>query len=191
MPSFLALSVRFSWMPEPGKTMTPIGRTSRIWALRLKGAALASRGRVGEELRGMGGLDQRQALGDETLQFDRSDLRAVLLLLAPVLRALVVVELTLDPVGRAMEQIDGRPQQLLEIGLETSITERRDERIEDVDDGAGDSSGCRQRSGVGIVLERTVAINLELGEDVIGRGCVVYGLEVGIVAVGRHGDFFF
>ena len=30
-------------MPEPGKTMTPIGRTSRIWSLRLKGAALAWR----------------------------------------------------------------------------------------------------------------------------------------------------
>ena len=26
-------------MPEPGNTMTPIGRTSRIWSLRLKGAA--------------------------------------------------------------------------------------------------------------------------------------------------------
>ena len=27
-------------MPEPGKTMTPMGRTSSIWSLRLKGAAL-------------------------------------------------------------------------------------------------------------------------------------------------------
>jgi len=26
-------------MPEPGKTMTPIGSTARIWSLRLKGAA--------------------------------------------------------------------------------------------------------------------------------------------------------
>lgn len=30
MPSFLALSARLSWMPVPGKTMTPIGRTSSI-----------------------------------------------------------------------------------------------------------------------------------------------------------------
>jgi len=30
MPSFLALSARFAEMPEPGKTMTPIGNTSRI-----------------------------------------------------------------------------------------------------------------------------------------------------------------
>ncbi len=40
------------------------------------------------------------------------------------------------------------------------------------------------------VLEGTMAIELELGEDVIGRGCVVHGLEVGIV-VGRHGDVLF
>ena len=39
MPSFLALSARFAEMPEPGNTMTPIGRTSSIWSLRLNGAA--------------------------------------------------------------------------------------------------------------------------------------------------------
>jgi len=41
MPSFLALSARFAEMPEPGNTMTPIGSKSRIWSLRLKGAAFA------------------------------------------------------------------------------------------------------------------------------------------------------
>lgn len=41
MPSLRALSARFSWMPEPGNTMTPIGNISRIWSLRLKGAAFA------------------------------------------------------------------------------------------------------------------------------------------------------
>ena len=41
MPSFFALSARFAEMPEPGNTMTPIGRTSRIRSLRLNGAALA------------------------------------------------------------------------------------------------------------------------------------------------------
>src|SRR5262249_25779863 len=47
MPSFLALSARLAEMPEPGKTMTPIGSTSRIWSLRLKGAALAWRAQSG------------------------------------------------------------------------------------------------------------------------------------------------
>ena len=48
--------------------------------------------------------------------------------------------------------------------------ERRDERVEDVDDGAGDGLGFGQRPGVGLVLEGTMAIELQLGEDVIGRG---------------------
>src|SRR3984893_8072895 len=43
IPSFLALSARFAEMPEPGNTMTPTGRTSRIRSLRLNGAALAWR----------------------------------------------------------------------------------------------------------------------------------------------------
>src|ERR1700676_714092 len=43
IPSFLALSPRLAEMPEPGNTMTPIGRTSRIRSLRLNGAALAWR----------------------------------------------------------------------------------------------------------------------------------------------------
>ena len=41
MPSFLALSARFAEIPEPGNTMTPIGRISSILSLRLNGAALA------------------------------------------------------------------------------------------------------------------------------------------------------
>src|SRR5262245_63660634 len=43
MPIFFALSARFAEMPEPGNTITPIGRTSRIRSLRLNGAALACR----------------------------------------------------------------------------------------------------------------------------------------------------
>lgn len=39
----LALSARLAEMPEPGKAMSPIGRTASIWSLRLKGAALAWR----------------------------------------------------------------------------------------------------------------------------------------------------
>src|SRR5215468_10545922 len=47
MPSFLDLSARLAEMPEPGKTMTPIGSTSRSWSLRLKGAALPWRDQLG------------------------------------------------------------------------------------------------------------------------------------------------
>src|SRR4051794_40475290 len=40
---------------------------------------------------------------------DRSDFRAVLILLAAALRLLVAVELAFDPVGGAVEQADGGP----------------------------------------------------------------------------------
>src|SRR3546814_1482992 len=43
----LALSTRFSVMPEPGKAMTPIGITSSIASLRLKGAAFWWRAQSG------------------------------------------------------------------------------------------------------------------------------------------------
>ena len=45
-----------------------------------------------------------------------------------------------------------------------------DQRIEDVGDGAGDGLGFGQRPRIGLVLEGTMAIELQLGEDVIGRG---------------------
>src|SRR5258707_7922760 len=41
MPSFFALSARLSWIPVPGKCMTPIGSNSSMASLRLNGAALA------------------------------------------------------------------------------------------------------------------------------------------------------
>ena len=111
---------------------------------------------------------EREALGHEALQLDRTDLGAVLFLLAALLRDLVVVELAFDTVGGAVEEIDRGPQQVLEIGLEARVTERRDQGVEDVGHGAGDGVGFGQRPGVGLVLEGTMAIELELGEDVIG-----------------------
>ena len=48
--------------------------------------------------------------------------------------------------------------------------ERRDQRVEDVGDGAGDGVGVGQRSRIRLVLEGTVTVELQFGEDVIGRG---------------------
>ncbi len=107
---------------------------------------------------------------DEALQFDRADFRAVLFLLAALLRLLVVVEFALDPVGGAVEEVDRRPEQVLEVGFEAGVAQRRDQGVEDVGDGAGDGLGFGQRSRVGLVLERAIAVELEFGEDVIGRG---------------------
>ena len=49
MPSFLALSARLSWMPVPGKTMTPIGSTSSICVVALERRRLGVLGPVGLE----------------------------------------------------------------------------------------------------------------------------------------------
>src|ERR1700739_2918227 len=41
IPRRLALSARLSWIPVPGKCMTPIGSSSSMASLRLNGAAFA------------------------------------------------------------------------------------------------------------------------------------------------------
>ncbi len=125
-------------------------------------------GEVAEELHAIATFDEREAFGHEAFQFDRADLRAVLFLLAALLRVLIVVEIALHAVSGAVEEIDGRPQQVLEVGFEARVTERRDQGVEDVGHGAADGVPLRQRPAVGFVLERTMAVELELGEHMIG-----------------------
>jgi H+/Cl- antiporter ClcA len=71
-------------------------------------------GVVAEELHGVAAFDQREALWDQAFEFDRADFRAVLLLLAALLGALVVVEFAPDAVGSAMKQVDGRSRTISE-----------------------------------------------------------------------------
>src|SRR5690606_13230097 len=104
------------------------------------------------------------ALGDEPLQLDGLDLSAVLLALAAALRLLVVVELTGDAVGGAMEDVRGRPEQVFEIGLEAGVAEGGDESVEDVGDGPGDEVAFGKRARVGFVLEGAETVELKLGE---------------------------
>jgi hypothetical protein len=54
-----------------------------------------------------------------------------------VLRLLVVVELAFDAVDGTMEEIDGRPEQVLEVRFETRVVQGRDQGVEDLCDGAG------------------------------------------------------
>ena len=63
-----------------------------------------------------------------------------------------------------------RPEQILEVGFEAGVAKASDEGVEDVGDGAGDGLSFGQRSRVGLVLEGAIAVELEFGEDVIGRG---------------------
>ena len=135
--------------PERGRQDEPAWRSncSAAWS-RKNSMAVAA-------------LDQRLTFGGEAFEFDRSDLRAILFLLAALLRLLVVVEFALDPFDGTVEEIDRRPEQILEVGFEASIAQGDDERVEDVGDGACDSLGFGQRSQVGLVLEGAIAIELE------------------------------
>jgi hypothetical protein len=64
------------------------------------------------------------------------------------LRLLVVVEVR-DPVGCAMEEIDGRPQEIVEVGFEARVAETDDEGVEDVGDGTGGDAGSGSGRGSG------------------------------------------
>ena len=61
-------------------------------------------GLIAEKFQAVAAFDQRQSLGDEALQLDRADLRAVLLLLAFALRLLIAVELAFDPASRPLRK---------------------------------------------------------------------------------------
>ena len=80
------------------------------------------------------------------------------------------IEFALDAVGGAVEEIDGRPEQVLEVGLEPRVAEGRDQGVEDVGDGAGDGVAFGKRPRIGLVVEGTVAVELKLAEEVIGWG---------------------
>ena len=127
-----------------------------------------------------------RALGQELLQLHRADLRAVLVTLAAFLRLFVVVELAFDPLGGAVEQLDGGPEQVVEVGLEAGVAQGGDQGVEDVGQCALDPALIGKRPGVGLVLEGTVAVELEFGEKRGGRGCRVGRFVIGEVGLGDH-----
>ena len=103
-------------------------------------------GLIAEELQAVAALDQRDAFGRQTLEFDRSHFGAVLLALALPLRLLVIVELAFDAVDGTVEQVDGRPEQIVKVRLEPGVAQCCDQGIEDIGDGAGDRS-CPREAG--------------------------------------------
>jgi hypothetical protein len=123
---------------------------------------------VTEVFQDVASLDQCHALGGEAFQFDRADFGAILVALAALLRLFVAVEFALDALGGAMEEIDCRPQQVLEVGFEASFAQGGDKGIEDVGDGASYDARFGEWSRVRFVLEGAITMKLELGEQVIG-----------------------
>src|SRR3546814_5215306 len=118
-------------------------------------------GLVAHQLERISALDQRLSLGGEPFQVHGFHLGAVLLTLAPPLRLLVVVKFAFDPAGGAVEKIDGRPEQIVEVGLEARVLQGVDQGVEDVSDGAGDGVPFGQRPRVEFVLEGAEAVRSE------------------------------
>src|SRR5467141_3946810 len=118
-------------------------------------------GLIAEEFETVTTFDQRDAFGCQALEFDRLHLRTVLLALAPALGLFVVVELAPDAVDGTMEEIDSRPEQILEVRLEPCVAQRGDQGVEDVGDCACDDLALGERSGIRLVVEWTVAKELQ------------------------------
>ena len=122
-----------------------------------------------------------EALGDQAFELDRFDLGAVLFGLAAALRLLVGVELALDAVGLAVEQVDERPQQIGEIVLEARAGQHGAEGLDHGVELAADGVGLGQRPRIGLVLAGAVAVERELVEQMRGwRGGVRFGVGVGV-----------
>src|ERR1700738_4861027 len=80
-------------------------------------------GVIAREFERVAAFGEAQSLVDETLELNRLYFGAVLFGLAAALRLFVDVELALDAVGLAVEQVDERPQQIGEILLEARAGE--------------------------------------------------------------------
>ena len=75
------------------------------------------------------------------------------------------VELAASLRGGAVEEIDGAPEELIDVGFEARVGECGDERIEDVGERRLQGVRFGQWSGVGLVREGTIAAELQLLED--------------------------
>ena len=144
-------------------------------------------GLVAEELHAVAALKERDPLGGEAFQFDRSDFGAVLLLLRALLRVLIRVEFARDAITGAVEQIHRRPQEIVEVGFETGFTKASDEGVEDVGERASHACLLGQGTRVALVLMRAAAVELQFVEEMAGRGNGVTGLEFGL-PIERHGS---
>ena len=126
-------------------------------------------GLVAEELHGIAAVDEGKPLGQQAFELDRTDFRAVLLLLAALLGVFIGIELALHAVGGAVEQAHRRPQQAVEVGFEAGIAERGDQGVEDIRYGAADGGGFGQGPRIGLVPTGPIAVERKFGEDLVGR----------------------
>jgi hypothetical protein len=124
---------------------------------------------VAKEFKCVAALGHGGALDDEALEQDGTDLRSVLLLLAALLVVLVAVELALDPVASAMEVVHGRPEQVLEIGLQPSVYQRRNEGVKNVDKRSSDGVLIGEGARIRFILMPMIAVDLQFVDDAVVR----------------------
>ena len=123
------------------------------------------------------------ALVEQPFEFDRLELGAVLLGLAAPLRLLVVVEIALDAVDLAVEEVDDRPEQVGQIFLEARVGQHRAEGVEDFGELGLRPFRLRQRPRIGLVLAGAVTVEREVVEDMRGRRSgVMFVVGVGVEA---------
>jgi hypothetical protein len=126
-------------------------------------------------------LDEAEALVDEALELDRLDLGAVLFGLSAALRLLVGIELALDAVGLAVEQVDERPQEVGEVVLEAGAGQHGAEGLDHGVELRLDGVGLGHRPRIGLALAGTVAVKREFVEEMRRRRSRVrFGFRVGV-----------
>ena len=86
---------------------------------------------VAEEFEGVAALRQRQPLGDQSLQLDRTNFRAILLGMGTTLRGFIVVEIAADSIRFAVEEIHEGPEKVGKIGLEPRVDEKPRQGFDD------------------------------------------------------------
>ena len=87
-----------------------------------------------------------------------------------------------------MEQVDDGPEQVFDVGLQARVGKGGDEGVEDVGQCGADNVLFGQWPGVGFVLERAVAVELEFGEKRGGGGVgAVRFVVAGVDDRGRTG----
>jgi len=52
-----------------------------------------------------------------------------------------------------VEEIDGRPEEIVEVRFEAGVFERRDQGVEDLGDGACDEATLKKWPGIGLIRE--------------------------------------
>ncbi|KAJ8137397.1 hypothetical protein OY671_009390, partial [Metschnikowia pulcherrima] len=122
-------------------------------------------GSVTHELEAVAPFDQGQPSGDQVLQLDGFDLAAISFTSGAFSRSLVAVEFALDPVGGAVEDVDGRPEEIVEVGFEAAVSQGEGQGVKDVRDRAGDDSGFGQGARIGFVVEGAPAVESKFSEN--------------------------